>query len=182
MPPRAVTKSVRKTGGLFDGVKSNVEALIIGVKYFIDPKRMTMFYPKEYLEHRPGYRGFIVLKKEVCISCAACARICPSAAMKMVRVSEVDPKEPAKQRQKQYPVINYQRCIFCGYCVDVCPVEALYHLPFHDVTYESLGDMFLTLDLFQKEPLRPVEKEGVPVVYEVDETLGLVKRERKGGG
>ncbi|MCX8195978.1 MAG: NADH-quinone oxidoreductase subunit NuoI [Acidilobaceae archaeon] len=181
MPPRVAVKNLKKGGGLFEGVKSNIEALIVGIKYFVDPKRMTLLYPKEYPEHRPGYRGFIVLKKDVCISCAACARVCPSAAMKMVRVTEADPREPGKARQKQYPVINYQRCIFCGYCVDVCPVEALYHLPFHDITYESLADMFLTLEAFQKEPLRPVEKEGSPVVYEFDESAGLVKREKKGG-
>lgn len=181
MPPRISEKRVRKTGGLLDGIVSNVQALAIGVKYFIDPKRMTMFYPAEYLEHRPGYRGFIVLSKEKCISCASCARVCPAAAMKMIRVTEVDPKAPDKPKQKQYPVINYQRCIFCGYCVDVCPTEALRHVPFHDIVYESLGDMITTLESFQIPPERPVEKEGSPVVYEIDEEKGLVKREKKGG-
>jgi NADH-quinone oxidoreductase subunit I len=178
MPARVSLKSLKRRGGLFEGIKSNIQALAIGVKYFIDPQRSTLLYPKEYIEHRPGYRGFIVFIKDKCISCAACARICPAAAMKMVRVTEVDPKHPDKPRQKQYPVINYQRCIFCGYCVDICPAEALYHTPFQDVVYESLADMFLTLEAFQLEPGRPSVSEGSPVVYEVDEERGLIKRRR----
>lgn len=178
MPARVALKSMRRRGGLFEGVKSNIQALIVGVKYFVNPQRMTLLYPKEYIEHRPGYRGFIVLAKEKCISCAACARICPAAAMKMVRVTEIDPKHPDKPRQKQYPVINYQRCIFCGYCVDICPTEALYHVPFQDVVYENLADMFLTLEAFQVEPERQAIKEGSPIVYEVDEERGLIKKRR----
>jgi NADH-quinone oxidoreductase subunit I len=178
MPARVSLKSLKRRGGLFEGIKSNIQALAVGVKYFIDPQRSTLLYPKEYIEHRPGYRGFIVLIKDKCISCAACARICPSAAMKMVRVTEVDPKHPDKPRQKQYPVISYQRCIFCGYCVDICPTEALYHTPFQDVVYESLADMFLTLEAFQLEPGRPSVSEGSPVMYEVDEERGLIKRRR----
>jgi len=178
MPAKVALKTVGRRGGLFEGVKSNIQALIIGVKYFVDPQRSTLLYPREYIEHRPGYRGFIVFIKDKCISCASCARICPAAAMKMVRVTEIDPKHPDKPRQKQYPVINYQRCVFCGYCVDICPTEALYHTPFQDIVYESLADMFLTLESFQVEPARPVVNEGSPVIYEVDEEKGLVKRRR----
>jgi len=178
MPAKITLKSVKRRGGLFEGIKSNVQTLILGVKYLIDPQRFTLLYPKEYIEHRPGYRGFIVFIKDKCISCASCARICPAAAMKMVRVTEIDPKHPDKPKQKQYPVINYQRCIFCGFCVDICPTEALYHVPFQDIVYESLADMFLTLEAFQVEPNRPVVSEGLPVVYEADEEKGLVKKRR----
>ncbi|MDM7275100.1 MAG: NADH-quinone oxidoreductase subunit NuoI [Thermoprotei archaeon] len=178
MPPKISLKKLDRRGGLFEGVKSNIHTLALGVKYLVDPQRSTLLYPKEYIEHRPGYRGFIIFIKDKCISCAACARICPSAAMKMVRVTEIDPKHPDKPRQKQYPVINYQRCIFCGFCVDVCPTEALYHVPFHDIVYENLADMFLSLEMFQVEPQRPATSEGLPVVYEVDEIKGLVKRRK----
>ncbi|MEM1685678.1 MAG: NADH-quinone oxidoreductase subunit NuoI [Acidilobaceae archaeon] len=181
MPARVSLKSLKRKGGLFDGVKSNIHALAIGVKYFINPQRLTLLYPKEYIEHRPNYRGFIVFIKDKCISCASCARICPSAAMKMVRVSEIDPKHPDKPKMKQYPVINYQRCIFCGFCVDICPTEALYHTPFQDIVYESLADMFLTLNTFQEEPQRPVIREGLPTTYEFDEERGLVKRVKSSG-
>ncbi len=38
--------------------------------------------------------------------------------------------------------------------------------------------MFLTLEAFQLEPGRPSASEGSPVVYEVDEERGLIKRRR----
>ena len=136
MPPKVAVKPLPKRGGLLAGVSDNLAALMIGIKYFLNPKRFSIYYPKEYPELRKGYRGFIILNKQKCISCAACARICPSAAMKMIRVPVPHPKEPEKTVMKQFPVINYQRCIFCGYCVDICPTEALYHVNYHDIVYE----------------------------------------------
>lgn len=173
MPPKPVPRT-KPRRGIFHAFKGNLEAIMIGVKYFFDPKRYTLVYPKEYAKLREGYRGFIVLKKEKCINCASCARICPAAAMKMVRIPEVDPKT-GKQRVKNWPVIDYRRCIFCGYCVDVCPTEALYHVPYHDVVYENLAEMYLDLESFQKPPEYKTAEEGIPVKYIVDEERGLVK-------
>ncbi len=174
MAPRPAAKTLPRRGGLIDGVKGNLQAIIVGLKYFLDPKRFTLVYPREYPKLPQGYRGFIILNKQKCISCAACARICPSAAMKMIRVPVKDPKT-GKTRMKQYPVINYQRCIFCGYCVDVCPTEALYHVPYHDVVYENLSEMFWDLETFQKEPEYKTAKEGSPVKFLIHEEYGLVK-------
>ncbi|MCE4624480.1 MAG: NADH-quinone oxidoreductase subunit NuoI [Desulfurococcales archaeon] len=181
MPPRPVEKHVHPRG-IFSRFKGNLEAIAIGVKYFFDPKRSTLIYPKEYIKLREGYRGFIVLVKNKCISCSSCARICPAAAMKMVKVPVTDPKT-GKQRIKKFPVINYNRCIFCGYCVDVCPTEALYHVPYHDIVYESMEEAVTDLESFQKEPEYKTAKEGLPVRYIVDEVKGLVKiRVKKEGG
>ena len=182
MAPRIGLKSLEKRRTLIDGVRSNIHVLAIGVKYFVNPRRMTLVYPKEYPRLSEGYRGFIILEKKKCISCAACARICPSAAMKMIRVMEPDPKHPEKPRMKQYPVINYQRCIFCGYCVDVCPTEALYHVNYHDVVYDNLADMFWDLETFQREPEYKTALEGRPVRIMVHEELGLVKVPAGEGG
>ncbi|GAB6147667.1 NADH-quinone oxidoreductase subunit NuoI [Stetteria hydrogenophila] len=162
-------------------VSGNISALITGLKYFIAPNRLTLDYPREYVKLRRGYRGFIVLNKSKCIGCEACARICPAAAMKMVKVKEYDEKR-GREVVKKYPVINYQRCIFCGYCVDVCPVEALYHVPVHDVVYFNLEDMKTTLESFQVEPRSPAEGEGVPVKYVFDPVHGLVKVKAEEGG
>ncbi len=175
MPPKAKLRTLPRKGGLFDGAKSNIHVIILGLKYFVNPKRMTLMYPKEYPLLDEGYRGFIILEKKKCISCAACARICPSAAMKMIRVEEQDPRHPDKKRVKQYPIINYQRCIFCGYCVDVCPTEALYHVNYHDIVYDNLADMFWDLETFQREPEYPTASEGIPVKIVVHEELGLMK-------
>ncbi len=94
--------------------------------------------------------------------------------MRLIRLPFTDPKT-GKTRMKLWPVINYNRCIFCGYCVDVCPTEALYHVPYHDVVYETMDVMDLDLEEFQKEPEWDAEKLGLPVKYVVDEKMGLVK-------
>ncbi|MEB3859700.1 MAG: NADH-quinone oxidoreductase subunit NuoI [Desulfurococcales archaeon] len=175
MPARPVLKELPKRGGLFHSIRANIAALSIGLKYFVNPQRMTLIYPKEYIKLDPLYRGFIVLEKKKCINCSSCARICPAAAMKMISIPEPDPKHPGKVRAKLWPVINYQRCIFCGYCVDVCPTEALYHLPYHDIVYENLAEMDWDLETFSRPPRYPTEEEGRPVTYLIDERQGLVK-------
>ncbi|MEB3779800.1 MAG: NADH-quinone oxidoreductase subunit NuoI [Desulfurococcales archaeon] len=175
MPARPVAKALPKRRGLFEGFKGNIAAISLGVKYLIDPKRFTLIYPNEYIKLDPGYRGFIVLEKKKCINCSSCARICPAAAMKMIKLPEPDPRHPGKTKIKLWPVINYQRCIFCGYCVDVCPTEALYHVPYHDIVYENLAEMDWDLETFTKPPDYPTASEGIPVKYIVDEERGLVK-------
>ncbi|MCE4610188.1 MAG: NADH-quinone oxidoreductase subunit NuoI [Desulfurococcales archaeon] len=174
MPAKPVSKQVPSRGGIFSKFKGNIEAIAIGVKFFFNPQRFTLIYPKEYIKLKEGYRGFIVLRKDKCINCGSCARICPAAAMRLIRLPFTDPKT-GKTRMKLWPVINYNRCIFCGYCVDVCPTEALYHVPYHDVVYETMDVMDLDLEEFQKEPEWDAEKLGLPVKYVVDEKMGLVK-------
>ena len=174
MPAKPVTKRVPRATFLGRAIVGNLGALAVGVKYFIEPNRFTLLYPHEYIQLRRGYRGYIILIFDKCISCASCARICPARAMKMVAIPVKD-KRTGKVMKKKYPVINYNRCIFCGYCVDVCPTEALYHVPYHDLVYFNMSDMIFTLDDIQKEPEFVTAKEGVPVRYVFDEKRGLVK-------
>jgi NADH-quinone oxidoreductase subunit I len=173
VPPKPVEKHVHPRG-IFSRFKGNLEAITVGVKYFFDPKRSTLVYPKEYIKLKKGYRGFIVLIKDKCINCGSCARICPAAAMRLIRLPHTDPKT-GKTRMKLWPVINYNRCIFCGYCVDVCPTEALYHVPYSDVVYDNMEVMRRDLDSFQIPPENPVARHGIPVRYIIDEEKGLVK-------
>ena len=181
MPPRFAEKKVPPYS-FAKAVGSNLSLLALGLKYFVNPNRITLDYPKEYIKLRDTYRGFIILKKAKCIGCESCARICPAAAMKMIKLQIEDPKT-GKPKLKKYPVINYQRCIFCGYCVDVCPVEALYHIPVHDVVYMNLEEMKWNLEQFQVEPKSPAVGEGAPVRYVFDPERGLVKvRVEEGGG
>ncbi len=180
MPAKPVEKQVPSGKGIFKKFKGNIEAIAIGVKFFFNPQRFTLVYPKEYIKLREGYRGFIVLIKDKCINCGSCARICPAAAMRLIKLPFTDPKT-GKTRMKLWPVINYNRCIFCGYCVDVCPTEALYHVPYQDVVYENMEIMDRDLDEFQEEPERDIEKVGIPVRYVVDEKMGLIKVRVEGG-
>ncbi|MGC8555925.1 MAG: NADH-quinone oxidoreductase subunit NuoI [Conexivisphaera sp.] len=171
MPAKVGMKEVPRRSALGRIVAGNVEALVLGVKYFLDPNRFTLMYPHEYIKLDVGYRGFIVLIYDKCIGCGSCARICPTRAMRMIFL----PQKEGEKAKKKYPVINYNRCVFCGYCVDICPTEALYHVPYHDIVYYNMQDLVLTLDEFQKEPEYATAKEGIPVRYVFDERRGLVK-------
>ncbi|MDP8002672.1 MAG: NADH-quinone oxidoreductase subunit NuoI [Caldisphaera sp.] len=174
MPAKVSLKKNPKVNPLGRVFAGNIGALSMGLKYFFDPNRITLLYPHEFIKLTQGYRGFIVLIQDLCISCSSCARICPARAMKMLSVKVFD-KRLKKEMVKKFPVINYNRCIFCGYCVDVCPTEALYHVPYHDLVYKNMEDMILSLDDFEKEPENITAKEGIPVKYYFDEKRGLVK-------
>jgi NADH-quinone oxidoreductase subunit I len=171
LPARPEIREVPKRGILGRVVAGNLEALLLGVKYFLDPNRFTLMYPHEYIKLDTGYRGFIVLIYDKCIGCGSCARICPTRAMRMIFL----PQKEGERARKKYPVINYNRCVFCGYCVDICPTEALYHVPYHDIVYHSMQELVLTLDEFQREPDYVTAREGIPVRYVFDERRGLVK-------
>jgi len=169
MPGRVVEKKTPRQS-ILTAITGNVGAILVGLKYFVNPNRFTLKYPYEFIELDETYRGFIILDLKKCIGCMSCARICPASAMKMVRIQVEGKKKPMP-----VPVINYNRCIFCGYCVDVCPTEALAHLPVHDVVYTNMDEMVLDVEGFQKIIDTPARDEGVPVKYVFDPEKGLVK-------
>ncbi len=143
MVGRYVEKTVENRGfSLLDKTKNHLKVLGMGAKYVVKPVRMTHRYPMEKQVPHPGYRGIIVLNEDKCIGCSLCARICPAAAMKMIKL------EPKKLR----PVINLGRCIFCGSCVDICPTEALYHAKTHDKVFDSVEGMIYSLEQFTRDP------------------------------
>lgn len=125
---------------------NHLGAIGTGVKYLFFP-RMTLRYPEEVLELPDGYRGMIIYRKELCISCGLCARICPANAMKMY-LEEADEGKKAKRR----PGINYTRCIFCGFCVDICPTGAIEHDKTHDIAFESFDEQIQRPKEFEKGP------------------------------
>ena len=80
--------------------------------------RFTIDYPSEREALPDNYRGIERLDMKTCISCSACARICPNQTITMVPV-ETD-KGP-----KVMPEINIERCLFCALCEEVCPTKCL---------------------------------------------------------
>lgn len=63
------------------------------------------------------------VKKEGCVSCGACVRVCPQHAISM------DPENKAE--------INPEMCIGCGECLTVCPKKTIY------IDWETEIDPFL---------------------------------------
>ena len=79
---------------------------------------VTLEYPEQREAVTDNYRGVHKLDMKTCISCSACARICPNQTITMV---EVD----TDMGRKLMPEINLERCLFCALCEEVCPPECL---------------------------------------------------------
>jgi 2-oxoacid:acceptor oxidoreductase delta subunit (pyruvate/2-ketoisovalerate family) len=63
-----------------------------------------------------GWRTYVPkIDKERCISCGACARVCPENCIKMVDLPEGRPK----------PETDYDFCKGCGVCAEECPVKCI---------------------------------------------------------
>ncbi|MHA1838369.1 MAG: 4Fe-4S dicluster domain-containing protein [Candidatus Ranarchaeia archaeon] len=54
-----------------------------------------------------------IFEKERCTSCGTCARVCPYAAITMVKADD----------GKEYPNIDPEICYGCGLCISACPVK-----------------------------------------------------------
>jgi NADH-quinone oxidoreductase chain I len=78
----------------------------------------TLEYPENREAVTDNYRGVHKLDMKTCVSCAACARICPNQTIEMVD-TETD------KGTKKMPQINLERCLFCALCEEVCPTECL---------------------------------------------------------
>jgi len=142
----------------------HLEAVGTGIKYFVEPQRVTLKYPEEALSLPVGYRGMIRLYKDVCIGCTLCAMVCPADAMKMVT-----------QEGKKLPTINYGRCVFCAFCVDICPVDALKETGVHDAAFTNRRDLVFMPDKFNKDfdEAPPVGKVVRKVKAVIDENRGI---------
>jgi ech hydrogenase subunit F len=89
------------------------QVMLITVLKNLFSKPATRRYPfKDVREPVPGYRGKILFDRNVCISCEACARICPAKAIEISKPN----------RQIKYYPFN---CIYCHSCVEVCPVKCI---------------------------------------------------------
>ena len=95
------------------GIKSLVE-----VAKQVARKPTTIEFPEHNERRNDCYNGKHKLDVKTCISCAACARICPNQTIAMVD-TETD------KGTKKMPEINWERCLFCALCAEVCPTECL---------------------------------------------------------
>lgn len=75
-------------------------------------KPPTTRYPFEARRAIEGSRGQLIFTKDNCVYCTACAKKCPTGALKVDRA------------QKKF-LIERLRCISCGYCVEICPKRSL---------------------------------------------------------
>ncbi|MGC8585934.1 MAG: NuoI/complex I 23 kDa subunit family protein [Candidatus Micrarchaeia archaeon] len=81
-------------------------------------KPATVQFPDQKERIADNYRGIHKLDIDTCISCGACARICPNQTITMVEIE-------TSRGTKQMPQINLERCLFCALCEEVCPTKCL---------------------------------------------------------
>jgi len=74
------------------------------------------------VEAAPRYRGFHVNDMDKCIGCGTCEEICQNAAIDLVPVEGIEPKNGDSGLR---PMIDYGRCCWCALCVDVCTTSSL---------------------------------------------------------
>ena len=81
-------------------------------------KPSTLEFPEKREMVTDNFRGMLKLDINTCISCSACARICPNKTIEMVDI-ETD------KGTKKMPELHMERCMFCGDCEEVCPTKCL---------------------------------------------------------
>lgn len=68
-------------------------------------------------EVREQFRGFPLLKQELCKNCAECEKICPTGAIKLNPLS-----------------IDMGKCVFCGDCENICANNSIKLSNFHKLS------------------------------------------------
>ncbi len=84
----------------------------------IGDKPTTLEYPESKERIEDNYRGVHKLDIKTCISCSACAHICPNQTITMVDTE-------TSRGTKKMPLVNLERCLFCALCEEVCPPKCL---------------------------------------------------------
>ncbi|MCJ7718031.1 MAG: FAD-dependent oxidoreductase [Anaerolineales bacterium] len=105
----------------------NKKSLFAPVKAwrYLTKKALTIPMNKIFDEPREAsdrYRGFHINDWEKCIGCGTCSEICPTNAIQLIEIPEIEDKDGSKPER---PAIDYGRCSFCGLCVDICASDSL---------------------------------------------------------
>lgn len=74
----------------------------------------TVGYPHEPEPAPAAYRGQVTLRLDRCVGDGACARVCPSGA---IRVEHTDTGWTWE--------LDDSQCVFCGLCAESCPENAI---------------------------------------------------------
>lgn len=88
-------------------------------------KKVTVQYPDQEIVWAPIFRGKHSLlqepgtKKDLCILCKQCEKICPNACIEVVI------KKEDKTRSLENYHIDLTKCLFCGLCQEVCPADCI---------------------------------------------------------
>lgn len=100
--------------------------------------RVTLPYPLQPAEVKPGFRGKITLDPDLCFGCGGCANACPSG---VIVISDLD----QMTRRMEF---FWSRCTYCGRCEEVCAEGAIRLSQQFETSTNDPGDMYMRLDVF----------------------------------
>jgi formate hydrogenlyase subunit 6/NADH:ubiquinone oxidoreductase subunit I len=104
-------------------------------------RNATRPYPLAAEPAPAGFRGQILIDTARCDGNAACAAVCPSAAIAVVNSGSSWTWE-----------LNDARCVFCGLCVDACPTSALSQSGEFELAVRRSGDLVTRIGFERGEP------------------------------
>jgi len=95
------------------------------------------------------FRGFPIIKQDLCLNCKNCEKICPTNAIKLNPLS-----------------IDLGKCIFCGDCERICADNAIKFSNFHKlsstsrekliITSETTAENFVTDAIVAKDKIKKI--------------------------
>ncbi len=138
-------------------VRDHAGALLLALRQFVRPSRMTVDYPRVKRIYGDNFRGWIRFDITKCISCFQCSFTCPANAIRMKMAPN----------GKYYPCIDYRKCIFCHFCVDACARGALQSTTYDEIVSTKLESMMFYTENMIESP-EVVREWSKHVMYEVE--------------
>jgi hydrogenase-4 component H len=100
---------------------------------------VTGVYPDAPEAAPTAFRGQVLLRTDRCTGDGACARVCPSDAIAVVRDDDGWAWE-----------LTDARCVFCGLCQDACPTRAIELSNEFELSVRDAGDLVTRVEFTSK--------------------------------
>lgn len=102
-------------------------------------RAVTLQYPSQKDQMKERYRGLVDLRKDKCIVCLQCMKICPTACLKITHEQQENKKVLTSFDY------NMELCCFCGLCEQVCPTLAVYLNKIYEIAVFSRQKLYINL-------------------------------------
>jgi NADH-quinone oxidoreductase subunit I len=134
-----IAQMIKLIKNFITGSISLLKGLIVTLKNIFAPTT-TIQYPTQKLKMTERYRGLVDLRRDKCISCLQCVKICPTACLALTsKLTE------EKKKALESFTYNMELCCFCGLCQQVCPTSAIYMNKIYEVTAYDRKKLYINL-------------------------------------
>ncbi|MBI4976686.1 MAG: NADH-quinone oxidoreductase subunit NuoI [Spirochaetes bacterium] len=143
-----------------------IKGMLLTLKHFFDPRKVTVQYPEKKMPVAPRFRGRHCLKRDEngkarCVACFACQYACPAGAITITAAEISDSTKNDYVNDEKYPLryeIDLLRCVYCGFCQEACPKGAIYLEQNYEIASDDKSEFYL-----KKEDL--LEPKGGPIKF-----------------